>query len=89
MKIHEWETIDEALYLEAGEKEIVQVSKDNDYSNKMLAQAERVLNYLKEKYPDRIFRRKWYDHDFGSYIEVEEYMTYDDGEDEDEDLLTN
>ena len=80
MKIIEWEAIDEQLYTEAGESELVQVSRDSEYLEAMELQVERVLSYLREKYPERAFRKKWNSHDFGSYCEVIERMEYEEEE---------
>lgn len=82
MKDVYWESIDESLYEEAGEKDIVQVSSEKEYWLDMCAQNRRVLNYLKEKYPDRTFRTKDYSHDFGQYQEVEERFISEEDEEE-------
>ena len=75
MNNQEWESVGEDLYTEAGEKEIVQVSKDKPYMRDMAEQNHRVLFYLMNKYPQRRFRlSKWNKHDFGDYQEVEEEM---------------
>ena len=77
-------SVDEDLYTEAGEKNIVQVS-DGDYVQSMEQQNKRVLYFLREKYPERTFRLSpWHSHEFGKYQEVEEKIRYDD---EEEDLL--
>ena len=67
-----WETIDENLFNEAGEK-IVSVSNKKEYVEDMRVQNVRVLDFLENKYPDRTFRlSKWHNHDFGIYQEIEE-----------------
>lgn len=83
MKNYEWESIDESLYEEAGEKEFVQVSQTKEYWLDMCAQNKRVIKYLNEKYPERKFRTKDYSHDFGQYQEIEERIDCEDYEDED------
>ncbi len=83
MKTYEWESIDESLYEEAGEKEIVQVS-NKEYWLDMCAQNKRVIKYLNKKYPDRKFRTKDCQHDFGQYQEILEKVSYEEDE-EDED----
>ena len=70
-----WESIDENLYYEAGEKDIVQVTNIQTYLNKMSEQNKRVLAYLQATYPNRTFRlSKWHSHDFGQYQEIEEFL---------------
>lgn len=78
MKTYEWESIDEVLYEEAGEKEIVQVVKDESNLHAIVAQNKRVVEYLENKYPERKFRcSKLHYHDFGTYQEVEEKVEYE------------
>lgn len=79
-----WETIDEDLYYEAGEKEIVQVTNTQTYLNKMSEQNKQVLSYLQATYPNRTFRlSKWHSHDFGQYQEIEElFVTENDNDDD-------
>ena len=79
----DWESINEELYTEAGEKELVCVHSEKPYIDEMKAQNIRVYKYLVNKYPERTFRlSKWHSHDFGQYQEIEELLSYDDGEDE-------
>ena len=86
IKRREWESIDDSLYLEAGEQAIVCVSsKDNNYLDLMESQAKRVINYLRSTYPDRDFKTKWNNHDFGMYLEILESIEYDDDDDDDDD----
>lgn len=70
-----WESIDESLYYEAGEKEIVQVSKDKPYLDDMILQNVRVMIYLNATYPERKFKRKMNSHEFGQYEEIMEEIT--------------
>tara|TARA_R110000868_G_scaffold99181_2_gene273058 strand:+ start:3744 stop:4187 length:444 start_codon:yes stop_codon:yes gene_type:complete len=75
MNEQEWESVDEETYMEAGEKDIVQVSKEKPYLKEMVQQNQRVFFYLTNKYPQRKFRiSKWHNHEFGDYQEVEEEM---------------
>jgi len=76
--IIEWSAIDEELYAEAGETDIVQVdSNDPEYMPRMEQQNKKVYDYLIKKYPDRQFRiSEWHKHDFGDYQEVEERFEY-------------
>jgi len=79
-----WESIDENLYYEAGEKEIVQVTNTQTYINKMSEQNKRVLTYLQATYPNRTFRlSKWHSHDFGQYQEIEELFVTENDDDDD------
>lgn len=74
---HEWESIGDDLFNEAGFGEVVSVSSDQTYITKMGEQNEKVLKFLQEKYPERTFRlSKWHEHDFGPYQEVEERISY-------------
>lgn len=78
-----WETIDENLYYEAGEKDIVQVGIGIEYLDKMIEQNKRVLKYLQEKYPERTFKiSKIHYHDFGDYQEIEELLTTENDDDD-------
>lgn len=81
---HEWESIDDSLFLEAtGGEPCVNVDRTRDYMTAMSEQNRLALVYLKAKYPDRLFRlSKWHAHDFGDYQEVEERIEYEELDDE-------
>ena len=49
MNTLQYESIDESLYIESGEKAIVYVTSDVPYIDEMTAQNKRVLEYLKNK----------------------------------------
>lgn len=83
----EWESIDDSQYMEAGEKKIVQVTRDGEYIEDMEAQNKRVIEYLREKNPKTVYRLKWNNHEFGMYQEVEELKEYEDDYSEDDEEL--
>jgi len=75
MNNQEWESVGEELFIEAGEKECVQVSLEKPYLKEMAEQNQRVFFYLTKRYPKRKFRiSQWYKHEFGDYQEIEEEM---------------
>lgn len=83
MKKIEWETIDESLFEEAGFGSCVQVRSNEDYIGAMILQNQKVIAYLRDKYPDRYFRlSSWNTHDFGQYREIEEAIEYEDEDEE-------
>jgi len=76
--IHEWQSIDDKMFEDCNVGEIVSVSKNLDYLEKMETQNKKVLAILKDKYQDKDFRlSKWNNHDFGHYQEVEESVAYE------------